>query len=105
MELWKDTMIATVRRTWETEYKDCITSEEDEEVKRRARKPDFLEKYLNRALSSTEGDDFNAYITAPPLGCSDDDASLLTWWDRPNNPHRALQQQAFDFAIDPCDVS
>lgn len=96
MEAWKDIMIARVRRTWEAEYKDNIRQEEDEEAKRRAKKPDFLDKYLKRALVPIEGDEFHAYIAAPPVGCSDDDASILAWWDRPTNPHRALQQQAFD---------
>jgi hAT family C-terminal dimerisation region len=96
MEMWKDTMIAGIHKTWEDEYKIETTQEEDEEAKRRAKRPDFLDKYLKRALVPVEGDVFNAYITAPAVGSSEDDTSLLAWWDRPDNPYKPLKQQAFD---------
>ena len=67
--------------------------------KEELKKPDFLDKYLKKALTPVEGDSFHAYITAPPMGCSEDDASLLAWWDRPSNPHKALRQQVFDLVV------
>ena len=67
MEAWKDTMITGVRGTWEAEYKDDVRQEEDEEAKRRAKKPDFLDKYLKRALIPIKGDEFHANITALPI--------------------------------------
>jgi hypothetical protein len=96
MKIWKDKMIATVRQTWEDNYKDKVTSDEDEEAKRRAKRPDFLDKYLKRAQPTVEGDAFQSYIASAPVACNDSDADLLAWWNRPTNPHKALQQQAFD---------
>jgi hypothetical protein len=96
MQMWKDKMIANVRQVWEDEYKDKTTDNSDEEAKRRVKRPDFLDKYLKRAQPTAEGDAFQSYITSAPVACNDSDSDLFAWWDRPNNPHKALQQQAFD---------
>ena len=95
---WKEVMIATVRKTWEDEYRTELAIPEPEFEHRN----NFLTDYLTRIprAQAISNNPFTSYISDAPVQWpregQESNKDLISWWMRPNNPYKALRQQALD---------
>ena len=92
MKSWKESMLHTVKKIWEDNYKDKEPIRQSIPLKR---KPDFLDRFFNKHRDKATGDAFDSYVRGTPVVfINDDEEDLLNWWQVMGDPQ--LRQQAYD---------